>query len=706
MAALSTNRSLLQYSFGPAPSPDNPAAGNPAGTVPTAPANDPVMNGLAGYIRDCYRNAADNRQNLNIDERMMSALRALRGEYDAATLRDIEAFGGSQIYARITASKVRSCAAMLREIYNSTDRPWSLSPTPDPSLAGPTLEQAVRETLTAEAYEAQAAGGIIDVQQLKKRAAELKDEILQMRQKAAKTALHTREAVIDDVLWEGGFYEALDAFLGDLATFPFAVIKGPVVKMENVLIWGKDGKPTTERRAVPKWVRCSPFDVYFAPWSQKPQDGYIIHRERVSRSAVQAMIGLKNYKEDAINRVLQNWSPANCEWYDYNESERADLEQRESAVSPIYSSDGNERPMAMLSFYGSISGKMLADWGGTDSDKVDQSKDYNVFAYLIGGEVIGVTQNPHPTGRLPFYSDSFEHVPGSCYGNSIPDLIEDIQGVGNAALRALCNNLAIASGPMGWMNEDRLAENDPNAKKLWPWKIFAFNNPMSGTSNSEKPMEFFQPNNNVQELFMVYNSMLTMADELSSIPRYMQGQGTGVGGAGRTAAGLGMLMENGNRTIKQTVASIDTNVIESAVEDLNVFLALTRPDVVMEGDISVVARGAVELMQRETLRMRRLEFLQLTNNPVDQQLVGVEGRFHLLKEVARDLGLPVSDTLQFNEGEVASLTQMLKQQMLMQMSGMGGPTGNTPPPGGGRPPTGNNPTQGTARPQQAMTPPA
>ncbi len=688
MAAIS----FIRADFGPAPSSETP---EPASAQSAT--TDVLLTGLAGYIRDCYRGAADNRQNLCVDDRMMAAMRSLRGEYDAQTLNDIQNFGGSQIYARIIASKVRGCAALLREIYTATERPWALSPTPDPQLAGPTLDEAVRAVLQAEASEMMAAGSLPQIAQLKNRAAEIKDELLQMRKKAAATALQTRQAVIDDVLWEGGFYEALWAFLGDIATFPFAVLKGPVVRFKNVLVWGKDGKPTVENRPVPQWERCSPFDVYFAPWSQRPQDGYIIHRERVSRSALQSLRNLPNYNNDAIDKVLANWNPKSCEWYDYNESERADLEQRESAVSPIYSSNGNERPMAMLSFYGSVSGKMLKDWGVDEKKIPDESKDMNVFAYLVGGEVIGVTLNPHPTGRLPFYSDCFERVPGSCYGNAIPDLLEDIQGVGNAALRALVNNLAIASGPMGWMNEDRLAENDPNAKKLWPWKIFSFNDPLSSTSTSEKPMEFFQPSNNVQELMMVYDRMLNMADELSTIPRYMQGSGQGVGGAGRTAAGLSMLMEASNRTIKQTVSSIDHNVIEQTVEDLNVYLALTRPDVVMEGDISVVARGAVELMQRETLRMRRIEFLNITNNPLDQQIVGVEGRFHLLREVARDLGLPTSDTMQFNEGEVAKLTELLKAQMMQSMSGAGGPTGNTPPPGGGQPP---NSTQGVARPQQ------
>lgn len=689
MAAIQSP-SFIRADFGPAP---DPAAAAPVAPAPVDPTN--LMDGLSGYIRDSYRAAADNRRNLGVDDRMMAAMRALRGEYDAQTLAEINSFGGSQVYARITASKVRGCAALLREVYTATDRPWSLSPTPDPDLAGPTLEQAVRAVLMAESAELQAAGGTPTVEMLRDRAATLKDELLQQRRKKAETDLQSRTAVIDDTLWEGGFYEALWAFLGDVATFPFGVVKGPVVRLKNVLAW-KKGKPGVERKPVPTWSRCSPFDVYFAPWSQTPQDGYIIHRERVNRGALQAMRGLPGYNTAAIDELLRDWSPKNCEWYDYNESERADLEQRESDQSPIYSGDGNERPMAMLSFYGSISGKLLRDWGVDAKLVPSDEKDVSVFAYLVGHKVIGVTINPHPTGRLPFYCDSFERVPGSCYGNAIPDLIDDVQSVGNAALRAMVNNLAISSGPMGWINEDRIAGNDPNATKLWPWKIFSFQDPMTGAATSEKPMDFFMPDNNVQQLFMVYQQMLNMADELSTIPRYMQGNGTGVGGAGRTAAGLSMLMEASNRTIKQTVQSIDTNVIEGVVEDLNVYLALTRPDVVMSGDISVVARGAVELMQRETLRMRRIEFLNITNNPLDQQLVGVEGRFNLLKEVARDLQLPTADTIGITQQQADMIQQGMLMQAMNAMAG-GGMTGNQPPPGGGRPATGNQPTQGVAR---------
>lgn len=674
---------LLRADFGPPP---------PETIVPEfqPPSEVQLATDLGNYIRECFESAKQQRMNLGIEDVMLDALRSMRGEYDNKTRAEITAFGGSEVYARITASKVRGTAALLREIYTATDRPWALNPTPEPALAGPSLTEAITEVLKAEAGEAVAAGAMPTEEQIMQRLTQLREIISQQRKKAATQALRQREVVLDDLLWEGGFYTALWDTLGDIATFPFAVIKGPVVRNKNTLVW-EGRKPVVKRVPVPHWERCSPFDVYFAPWAQNAQDGYIIHRERVTRQSMQALIGLKTYNADAIKRVLADWNSLNTNWYDYLESERADLEQRESQDHPTYSSHAVDRPMPMLSFYGSISGKLLRDWGMDPKMVPDETKDLDVCAYLIGREVIGVTINPHPAGHKPFYVDSFERVPGSVYGNAIPALIKDIQAVGNAALRAMVNNLAIASGPMGWINEDRLAANDPNASKLWPWKIFRFQDPMTAGA-TEEPMKFFQPDANTEKLFSVYQAMLNMADEITTMPRYMQGSGQGVGGAGRTAAGLSMLMEASNRTIKQTVASIDANIIEPVIEHLNVYLALTRDDVVVEGDISVVARGAAELMQRETMRMRRLEFLNITNNPIDAQLVGIEGRYNVIREIARDLNMPMSDTMPIDEATIKQIQQLMLQQALAGPQGQGTP----PAQGGGAP---QNPTQGVARPQ-------
>lgn len=680
---------LLRADFGPPP---------PEVIVPevATPSEDSLSTDLGNYVKSCFEAAKQQRQNLGIEEVMLDALRAMRGEYDTNTMRDIKTFGGSEVYARITASKVRGTAALLREIYTTVERPWALNPTPEPALAGPTLNDAVTEVLKAEAGEVVAAGGQVTEEQIMARLSQLREVIQQQRKKAAVQALRVRETTLDDLLWEGGFYTALWDVLGDIATFPFAVIKGPVVRNKNSLVW--EGRtPVVKRVASPHWERCSPFDVYFAPWAQHAQDGYIIHRERVTRQSLQSLIGLKTYNADALRRVLRDWDTLKTDWYDYFESERADLEQRESATSPSYSQKAVDRPMPMLSFYGSISGKMLRDWGMDPSVVPSEDADLDVCVYLVGSEVIGVTVNPHPAGHKPFYVDSFERVPGSVYGNAIPALIKDVQAVGNAALRAMVNNLAIASGPMGWINEDRLSANDPNASKLWPWKIFRFTDPMTA-GQSEEPMKFFQPDANVSQLYNVYQSMLSMADEITTLPRYMQGSGQGVGGAGRTAAGLSMLMEASNRTIKQTVSSIDSNIIEPVVEHLNVYLALTQPGVVVEGDISVVARGAAELMQRETMRMRRLEFLNITNNPIDSQLVGIEGRYNVIREIARDLNMPMADTMPIDEATIKQIQQLQLQQIVAA----GQQQGQQPQQQGqqaGAPEGQQNPTQGIARPQ-------
>lgn len=647
------------------------------------PEPDPFP-GMAGYIRKQFEVAKSHRQTEGIDERLLSALRAMRGEYDPATLADIKAYGGSEVYARIVASKVRGAAAMLREIYTSTDRPWMLSPTPIPDTPGPGIEEAVDEVLRAEVLEAAQQGMAPPPELLAKRKTQLREQLIEAHQKMAQDALRNRENALDDILWEGNFYNALWDFLGDLPAFPYAVLKGPIVQMRTQLRW-ENGVPTAKQLPQLLWERCSPFDVYFAPWAAHPQDGYIIHRQMISPRTLRDLRDLPSYSPGAIDRALQMNPQTLQDWYEYVEAERAHLEQRESYQNGNFG-DAADRPYPLLSFHGEIKGQMLIDWG-MDREMVPDPEGYiDVVAYLVGGEVIGVTKNPHPLGRKPFYVDSYERVPGSPYGSGINDLITDVASVCNASLRALVNNLAISSGPMAWINEDMLSENDVNADKMWPWKVWRTKDSMLGTSGAQqRPMEFFQPDSNAQVLLTVFERFSMMADDLSSISRLAQGNGYNTGGAARTSSGMSMLMEAGNRTVKQTVSSVDQNVIEQAVQDLNLYLALTRPDIVTDGDLAVKARGAVELVQRETLRMRRMEFLQVTANPMDSQLIGMKGRHSLLREVARDLSLPLD--------EVVTVTPSQLQAAAEAAATMGQP--GTPPAPGGAPP---NPAGGVARP--------
>lgn len=627
------------------------ALGNPPPPDPAVPPDDgsnnsaSIAQGLAKYIRDAYDTARDYRQQSGVDDSLLTALRAVRGEYSNAKKAEISKMGGSDVYLRISANKVRAVSAALRDVYATSDRPWAIDPTSVPETPfDADKEKLIQSVIDTEVKEALMNGGgaALTPQMLYDRRRALRDLLYQHSMEQARTALRMREDQMDDILQQGGFYQALWDFLLDIPTFPYAVLKGPVVYYRNQLHW-EGGKATVVSEPVMTWERCSPFDVYFAPWSQRAQDGYIVHRQRATRASLQALIGLPSYDTDAIKEVLDRDADSFKEWQSYTEQERSELERRDSDVNPIAQSDAVDRPFPMLEFHGSVSGKLLLEWGMQADQVPDATKDLNITAWLIDTSVIGVRINPHPLGNKPFYVDSFERVPGSIYGLGVPKMIEDIQDAGNATLRALVNNMAIASGPQVAVNEPRLNSNEDEIV-MFPWKVWPFTDDPTGTG-AAPPIQFFQPNSNAQELLGVLKSFMEMADTFSSMPQYMQGNAQGMSTIGRTSSGLSMLMDAANRTMKQSVTSIDKNVIEPVVNDLNIYLSLLRPDIVNDGDINIVAKGATELVQRDQLRMRRLNFLQVTSNPTDLAIVGPKGRAAIITECARDLQLPIDEII-------------------------------------------------------------
>ena len=82
---------------------------------------------------------------------------------------------------------------------------------------------------------------------------------------------------------------------------------------------------------------------------------------------------------------------------------------------------------------------------------------------------------------------------------------------------------------------------------------------------------------------MVYEKFNTIADEVSAIPRYMTGNSS-VGGAGRTASGLSMLIGNANKSLQSVAENIDLDIFKPMLEQLYDYVMLTDPDGVLRGD--------------------------------------------------------------------------------------------------------------------------
>lgn len=585
-------------------------------------------NALASYIRNRMSDMRNFRNSAGISERLLHALRTYKGEYSVDMLNDIKQFGGSQVYARVTATKCRAATALLRDVYLGAERPWDIDPTPHPATPKD-IDAEIQRLVNIEVSTMFANGTKVDPQMIEDRVSGLRKAAERAAKKVAVVEADRASERLDDVLTEGGFYQALAEFLIDLPIFPYAVLKGPVVRKKEQTKW-VDGQPI--RESIPKMYfnRVSPFDLYWSPGAAHVRQADFVERIQLSRAELATCKGLPGYNETAINEVLErSYMDGLHEWWDTIDTERAHMEDRERWARQLSSL------IDTAEFTGYVSGRLLLDWGMDPSKVPDEHDEYFVTAWMIDRWVIKAQINKTMNNRAPYYISSFEKVPGALIGQGLPGLLEDVQTVCNAAARALVNNASIASGPQVVVNDEVIDPADDD--ELYPWKRWHVNYDPALVTSGQQPVNFFQPAMNVQELMGIYEKWSTMGDEISAIPRYMTGSEK-VGGAGRTASGLAMLMSNASKTLQNVAASIDRDVVEPLLQELFDMVMLTQPGV-FKGDEQIVVKGVNHAVKREQDRMRQLEFLQLTANPIDMAIVGSEGRANILRSVAQNLGL-------------------------------------------------------------------
>lgn len=618
---------------------------------------DPVVTGLAAYIRRCWEAARDAKQ--PIERMMMKALRQRRGEYEPDKLAAIRETGGSEIYMMVTETKCRGAESWLRDILLDDGKvPFTLRPTDIPDMPAD-HEQIVAQQVSQQVISIIQQGlplGPETMYQLQEQAqTDLRNKML----KEAQDRADRMKQQIDDQLFEGGGIIAFDDFISDLVTYPAAVLKGPTIRRKKQLDWvqGPDGSftPQVQEKLIPCYARVDPFRFYVEPGITRIEDGYTLEHHSLSEADLSDLIGVPGYDADAIRAVLAE--RPNREWLWPAEFSKAELENKFN----LWRSD--ESKYDALEFWGRVSGRLLREWGLGEDEVPDEAQIYDAHAWLVGRWVIKATLNFDPMGEKPYRVTAMVKRPGAFWGSGVPELIEDVQAMCNSAARALANNMGIASGPQVEVNIDRLPQGE-SITTMFPWKIWQTKNDPLGSG--QPAIRFNQPDDRSGPLLAVYQQFARMADEQSGIPAYVYGDGA-VGGAGRTASGLSMLMGSAGKGIRQVIMHIDFDVIGPLVAAQYRWNMEYVDDPSIKGDCEIIPRGAVTLANREQLNVRRVEFLQATANPIDSQIVGMTGRAAILREVAKGLAMPVDDIIPTDETlEVKEAQQLAMQQMQMQ----------------------------------------
>src|SRR5665213_665210 len=591
---------------------------------------DEVATELANYVRQRFEKAVRHRRVIGIDEELIRDMRSYNGVYDPAVLQSIQSMGGSTTYSRLMTMKCRGATALLRNVYMNSDRPWTLAPTEDPVIPE-SLEMNIAGLVHEEVLKQNQQGTIVSQDLIIERLEELYDATkLVERRKAAEEAKKAQMKV-DEILEKGYFYPALSEFLADLPVYKYAVIKGPVTRRKTELKWDKNKrKLVAHESAVFQWERVSPWDIWFSPGATSIKNTEVFERQRMSVGDLYNLIGLPGYREDDIRAIIQAYEGRGFkEWIQIFDYERAQMEGRNNVLDDTF--------INAIEFHGFVLGRYLLEYKVPGVD--DPLKPYFVTAWMVDKRIFKVMMNPSPRLRVPYYVTSFDKQPGSLFGNGIPALANDLTDVINATLRALVNNIAISSGPQVVYHEELLSPTQDDS--LYPWKRWKV---LSDPSNpQQEPVKFFQPQSNAQELMGIVDKFSVMLDDVSTIPRYLTGNGQ-AGGAGRTASGLSMLINNANKTLQNVADNIDTDIFLPLLEMLYDFIMLTDSTGMLRGDETIVVEGVRQAAKQEQDLTKQLQFLQLVNNPSYQGLIGPGEMARILQQIADNIGMEIKVT--------------------------------------------------------------
>jgi len=603
--------------------------------------NTPLILGLAAYLRECWDAARIAKK--PIENIMLRAMRQRNGEYEADKLQAIRSQGGSEVFMMITEVKCRAAESWLRDILLDTGTPpWDIQSTPIPDLAPMQLNEIknIFETMVMKVLEtegrAMSPGEMAEMREMIGQ-----DYRFRILQEAHNRASKMKDRISDQFA-QGGWPEAFNDFITDLVTFPAAVLKGPVVRRQRTLGWERDETGRTVAKPVeriaPEFERVDPFHIYPEPGVTNISDGYLFEHHPLTRTMLSDLIGIPGYDDQAIRKVLEIGN--GLSWV--NEDIRLSKEQEERKYHT------EMRPTEIfdaLEFWGKVSGKMLIEWGLTAEDIPDDAREYDANVWVVGNFVIKAVLNYDPLGEKPYSKTSFIKCPGAFWGKGIPEIIEDLQNICNAAARALVNNMGISSGPQVEVNLERIPANE-DITQIHPWKIWQVMNDPAGSN--APAVRFTQPQDNAATMMGVYEKFARLADDHSGIPAYLYGD-LNVQGAGRTSSGLSMLMGSAGKGIRQVVMHIDSDVIKPIVERQYVYNMRYDPDEAIKGDVDIMPRGAINLAVKEQMNVRRIEFLQATANPIDLEIMGTGGRAAILHEVAKGLQMPADEIVPSRE---------------------------------------------------------
>lgn len=548
---------------------------------------------LSRWNNCVWQRSAEKISGKSINEVLMECYEQREGILPACD-RQFVAELGTDYYVNISGLKVSALVAWLRDLLvNTNELPFRVDPTPIPELSDISKRkvlQEVKQKLLLENFD----GDLVElIKYLKNTYKEKQDEF-------ARNASEEMNVLIQDQCVEGGFRNALLEFLEDFATYPYAVMHGPLPEKRAVVEWAGDTLKTVINTQL-VFRSVDVFDFFWMSDCKDAQSGTgVFIRERLSKQQLYECADMDSYIRENVIAVLKAVASGR-QILDWTSRKPDDIEKQ------IFGWQ-NGGTLEVLRHYGSLAGKELKKVGITG---VEDEQQYETCISIVDDKVIQAYVLPNPGLHIrPVYVTSFEKVGKKIPGVSICQKVRDVERCYMQALRFMMVNAGFAAGPVGEVDTSRISKylEPEDVGKLQALTMYPVDSAM--LSNDSPAYRVYNLPVNIGVFASLEQFFMDLADRITQIPASIHGEPVGTG-ANRTFRGMAMLYGNALKPIQAAVGNMDKDIFSKAGESMYYYNMKFSDNSDIKGDAKVVARGATGLLAKEIEQQAASETLQL-----------------------------------------------------------------------------------------------
>lgn len=547
------------------------------------------------------------------------------------------AAAGCTLYVRLTSRYVDVAAAKAQEILIPTDeKSYSYEPTPVPDLIAKQHDKspvllangapAERDATPSEQasmpaplpqpvdpsipQQAPMPPGVPLLE------SDLAAEKMELARKSAKLA----EQRVDDWKAEANYAAHMRQVLSDAPRLGVGVLKGPFPCMRKSMavtklpvkdsegnpVFDDSGKPKEQttisfkEKVCPDWAAVSPWDIFPSPscGQNVRNSDWFFHRDRLSRSQVEALGELPGYIQSAIVQVLDE-GPEKRALQDDDRVQKTTEDDDRYQVWYAYGSLTRDE-------WNAVQEAGSYPEGDGPSTIPEGERSVHAIVTLINDCVVYASLNHLQSGTIPFYAFSWQPREDSWAGVGVGEQVDTAQRGINASFRALIDNAGLSAGSQ--IIRDRDAVYPENGDEVLTRNKIWIKTPEC--DDVRKAFALFQIPNITEHMLRIIELNYKIAEDSCNIPLISQGQSGAT--TPDTFGAVNLQNNNANQLLRGVASRYDDAVTEPESRATYEWLLLD-PTVPEEekGDFHIYAKGSAALVERAIQDQAAVEVLNL-----------------------------------------------------------------------------------------------